>query len=491
MEQLLANRYQIQQLIGRGGMGEVFLAADILLGNAPVAIKFLSQTISEQEARDDFIREALLSAALSQKSIHIVRAYDYGLTPTGKPFYVMEYLSGKSLKDLIPTPLPLFLNLVRQICLGLQCAHTGVSIDRKIYPLVHRDIKPANIMVIPDETLGQIVKILDFGVAHFSNDSAFATHTKVIGTLPYCSPEQLEDDELDSRSDIYSLGVMMFEMLTGQKPWQPESDLFGAWYKAHQFEPPRAILEVSPQLKIPQQLNDLIMTCLAKQPSHRPQAVEEIIQVLNQVEEFLPKVSVSPSLESIQNPTTLNSSFLDEMTKVCWQMAWPADKPIREIVFPRFMNTEVGKFTALCLMLSRQDINQRMKAARGNKFIFLTSPHPMVLWVTFLYNRELEPKWLPCYLDMQNPQNIELLLALSECDRYPLIFFTLESPHSCANVLNSNISLQQRQLLKTWIEESRKLPITSQATVSKSILRDKYKEMQSIILQNLENLKHV
>ncbi len=175
--------------------------------------------------QQDFAREASTSAALSQKSVHIVRAYDYGVSEKGKPFYVMEYLCGKSLKDLIPLPLPMFVTLSRQICLGLQCAHQGINIDGKICPLVHRDIKPANILVIPDPILGQLVKILDFGIAKFLNyASKVSTNRGFNGTLPYCSPEQLDGEKLDSRSDIYSLGVMMFEMLTGKKPWQPETD---------------------------------------------------------------------------------------------------------------------------------------------------------------------------------------------------------------------------------------------------------------------------
>ncbi|GAB1537568.1 hypothetical protein NUACC21_02130 [Scytonema sp. NUACC21] len=209
-ERLLANRYQLKQFIGRGGMGEVFLADDILLGGIPVAIKFLSQTVEDPKMEQDFAREARICAALSQKSIHIVRVTDYGVSRNGKPFYVMEYLSGKTLKDLIPMSLPIFLSLCRQICLGLQCAHNGMEIDGKIYPLVHRDIKPANVLVLPDTILGQLVKILDFGIAKFVNysSSVLTTSKEFHGTLPYCSPEQLDVDELDNRSDIYSLGVL-------------------------------------------------------------------------------------------------------------------------------------------------------------------------------------------------------------------------------------------------------------------------------------------
>jgi serine/threonine-protein kinase len=489
---LLANRYQLKQLIGSGGMGEVFLANDILLGGIPVAIKFLTQTVINTKMQQDFAREALMSAALSQKSIHIVRAHDYGVNEKGKPYYVMEYLSGKSLKDLIPLPLPMFLTLSRQICLGLQCAHQGINIDGKICPLVHRDIKPANILVIPDPILGQLVKILDFGIARFLNYvSTASTNRGFNGTLPYCSPEQLDGEKLDSRSDIYSLGVMMFEMLTGKKPWQPETDYFGAWYKAHQFEQPKSIADVKPHLKIPQNLNNLIMSCLAKKASDRPQNIAQILQVLNSLEK---SSSTSLPTNLASNPILsrpLNSGLPIAVEQSCRQLLWPQNKPIQEIVFPQLIDTAQGSMTALWLMLPNQEIKNYALSTRYNQFIFVISPHPMLLWVTILYNRQLAPKWLPCYLDMQNPQNLRLVSFLAENEYYPLILFSLEAPHSCTNVLSSRIELTQRQMLKTWVQQTHSLPPTSQPQLSKQLLKQQYKQMQSRILQHLESKPQV
>lgn len=485
---LLANRYQLKQLIGSGGMGEVFLAHDILLGGIPVAIKFLTQTVVDSKMQQDFAREALMSAALSQKSIHIVRAYDYGVNEKGKPYYVMEYLCGKSLKDLIPLPLPMFLTLSRQICLGLQCAHQGINIDGKICPLVHRDIKPANILVIPDPILGQLVKILDFGIARFLNYASTASTSRGFnGTLPYCSPEQLDGEKLDSRSDIYSLGVMMFEMLTGKKPWQPETDYFGAWYKAHHFEAPKAIADVKPTLKIPQKLNSLIMACLAKKASDRPQNTAQILQLLNSLEQSnCPSLPTTLSSSSILS-RPLNSGLPITVEQSCRQLLWPQNKPIQEIVFPQLLDTTQGSMTALWLMLPKQEIKNYAVSTRYNQFIFITSPHPMLLWVAVLYNRQLAPKWLPCYLDMQNPQNLRMVSFLAENEHYPLIFFTLEAPHSCINVLSSRIEPTQRQMLKTWVQQSHSLPPTSQPQLSKQLLKQQYKQMQSRILQHLES----
>ncbi|MBE8998277.1 serine/threonine-protein kinase [Nostoc sp. LEGE 12447] len=489
---LLANRYQLKQLIGSGGMGEVFLANDILLGGIPVAIKFLTQTVVDSKMQQDFAREALMSAALSQKSLHIVRAYDYGVNEKGKPYYVMEYLCGKSLKDLIPLPLSMFLTLSRQICLGLQCAHQGINIDGKICPLVHRDIKPANILVIPDPILGQLVKILDFGIARFLNYASTASTSRGFnGTLPYCSPEQLDGEKLDSRSDIYSLGVMMFEMLTGKKPWEPETDYFGAWYKAHHFEQPKTIADVKPTLKIPQKLNNLIMSCLAKKSCDRPQNIAQILQVLNSLEQ-----SNSTNLPTNLSSNPILSRPLDSglpiaVEQSCRQLLWPQNKPTQEIVFPQLIDTAQESMTALWLMLPKQEIKNYGLSTRYNQFIFMTSPHPMLLWVTVLYNRQLAPKWLPCYLDMQNPQNLKMVGFLAENEHYPLIFFTLEAPHSCANVLSSRIEPTQRQMLRTWVQQTHSLPPASVPQVSKQLLKQQYKQMQSRILHHLESKPQV
>jgi len=489
---LVANRYQLQKLIGVGGMGEVFLATDIILGETPVAIKFLTQTVCDHKIQKDFAREALMSAALSQKSLHIVRAYDYGVSDTGKPFYVMEYLNGKSLKELIPLALPKFVHLARQICLGLQCAHQGIQIDGKVYPLVHRDIKPANILVVPDSILGQLVKILDFGIAKFINYAATAsTNRGFHGTLPYCSPEQLEGENLDSRSDIYSLGVIMFEMLTAAKPWQPETDLFGAWYKAHNFERPRAIAEVKPDLKIPPQLNNLIMACLEKKASDRPQNVGEILQIINSIDSSQ-CAKLPTKIPLLSTPKlTLASEIIVTLEKQSKQLTWPQDKPIQEIVFPQQLNINQNHLAALWLMLPKKEIQQRINCEIYNHFIFVTSPHPMVLWVTLLYNQKLEPKWLPCYLDMQNPLNLKLLLLLVNNASYPLLCFTLEPPHSCIHVLSSDIEASQRQKLQMWVEQSQKLPSASQALVSKNLLKQQYKKIQSQMLQHLSSTRQM
>jgi len=165
---LLANRYQLVELVGKGAMGRVYQAKDMLLGGVTVAVKFLSQTLLNQKMRDRFEREATICAVLGEQSIHIVRVRDYGVDETEIPFYVMEFLQGDSLSDVLrdrPLSVPRFLNITRQICLGLQRAHQGILLDGELCPIIHRDIKPSNISIVQDTTLGELVKILDFGIA--------------------------------------------------------------------------------------------------------------------------------------------------------------------------------------------------------------------------------------------------------------------------------------------------------------------------------------
>ncbi|MBO1347307.1 MAG: serine/threonine protein kinase [Hormoscilla sp. GUM202] len=278
---ILFNRYQLVEPIGRGAMGQVYLAEDMRVGGVKVAVKFLSQAMLNKRMRERFETEAKTSALLGQNSMHIVRVTDYGVSEE-IPFYVMEYLRGDSLNEIIserPLLLPRFLSLTRKISLGLERAHAGIQKEGKTIPIIHRDIKPSNILVSQDPTLGELVKILDFGIAKLLQEDGGMTNC-FMGTLAYSSPEQMDGKELTSASDLYSLGVMMFQMLTGKMPLMAETHSFGAWYKAHKSQAPRSFKSVAPNLNLPQELEKLAIKCLAKNPKSRPQSAREIINTL-------------------------------------------------------------------------------------------------------------------------------------------------------------------------------------------------------------------
>jgi serine/threonine-protein kinase len=494
---MLVNRYLLIDLLGQGSMGRVYEAKDMLLGGVPVAVKFLSQTLLNQKMRDRFEREAKTCAQLGQKSIHIVRVMDYGINEEEIPFYVMEYLKGESLTDLAgrnPLPLPRFLSLCRQIALGLQCAHQGILIDGEVCPIVHRDIKPSNILVTQDESLGELAKILDFGIAKFLQGDSGQTNC-FMGTLAYSSPEQMEGRELDGRSDIYSLGVMMFQLLTGKMPLQADTHTFGGWYKAHQFQPPRSFETANPTIKIPKALELLVMSCLSKSPSDRPQNVAEVIKSLEPLEQrfgtgrqigqrigaVLSKLPINP------NPKTVSELSPDE---VCRLSSWPKNMPIADIVFPNPVRTSKETLATVWIMLSREEVEKRLVCTRYNQFLYLESPHPMVLWLTVLYNQQHGPRWLPCYLDLKTPQGEQLARLLSQTGEYRLLFFAQERPQRCHNVMTSTIADAQRRMLQSWVTASQRLASSrsSQAGMSKTMLKAELDKIKPQILLKLESI---
>lgn len=510
--QVLIDRYRLVELIGQGSMGKVYRAEDQLLGDVTVAVKFLAQTLLNERMKLRFGDEARTGAQLGQRSIHIVRVLDYGLHQNEVPFYVMEFMEGQNLSDLIvPTPLPIdrFLNLMYHVSLGLQCAHEGVKKDGKRYQVVHRDIKPSNVFVISDPGLGELAKVLDFGIAQFLSDQDASESRSFMGTLAYCSPEQIEGLDLDSRSDIYSLGITMFETLTGTIPIIPETSSIGGWYQAHKTQKPQTIAEAAPHLTLPPVLSDLIMSCMAKSVRDRPQNMAEILAVLHELLSrkdipatpgtALPQSSPTPSVsqatlteEPVTSGTTQQSLSLDpqqrfwSLQNAGWNVSWPEDKPIAEIVFPQFVQSEHQDAVALWVMLSRAEVRQRLLSKRYNNFLCLMYPHPMVLWITTLYDSKLGPRWLPCYLDLKQRRGRKVALSLSERGYYPLLCFALEDPEQPDNVWTVPIAPYQRQLFQDWLQMSQSVTVTAAAQASKQRLKAEFEQLKPKIVQKLE-----
>ncbi len=498
-DRLLQNRYQLKELVGKGAMGQVYKAKDILLGGVTVAVKFLSQALLNEKMRQRFGREATICALLGEKSIHVVRVRDYGLDENEIPYYVMEYLQGKSLSDMIrrkPMPLGQFLAITRQIALGLQCAHEGIFIENEMCIIIHRDIKPSNILVVEDPTLGELAKILDFGIAKLLQSDGNQTQS-FMGTLAYCSPEQMEGKELDNRSDLYSFGIMMFEMLTGELPLMPPTHSFGGWYKTHHFTPPKTFEEVNSELKIPKVLEALIMSCLEKNRDNRPQSASEIVKALEPLEQRFGKgrllgQRISQVLAHIpikQKSVNTNSDIHSTTSadEICRLATWPKSKPIAEIVFPRIIPTSREPLATLWVMLHKQEIqNRQASSIRYNQFLFLLSPHPMLLWITALYNRDEGVRWLPCYLDLKTPLGQEMAQLLSKSGYYRLLFFPLENPQGCSNVVVSTIAKAQCKNLQEWANTSQALVSVGQPQRSKQLLKQELEKLKPKILLKLQ-----
>src|SRR5215210_2846520 len=221
--QTLADKYRIEEIIAEGGMGAVYRGTHILMDKT-VAIKVLHPALAADDkivAR--FSREARAASRISHP--HALNVTDFGESQNGVVFLVMEYLHGRTLKQVIheegPMPLPRIVEIIRQVCGALDAAHSeGV---------VHRDLKSDNIMLI-DVGGGDWAKVLDFGIAKIqepvgsAKDSALTSPNLIIGTPQYMSPEQCSQaSELDARSDIYSLGVILYELLVGHVPFMGDS----------------------------------------------------------------------------------------------------------------------------------------------------------------------------------------------------------------------------------------------------------------------------
>ncbi|MDZ8110328.1 MAG: protein kinase [Nostoc sp. DedQUE12a] len=315
-------RYRLDRRLGGGGMGEVFLAMDTRVGQQ-VALKLLKDTlVASQEMRKRFEREVAVCAAL--QSDHIVKISDCGVTPEGFPFYVMEYLRGQTLRQLLQREKRLSVDrsvkIMAQVCKGLQLAHKGVTLQRdggktaEHIQVVHRDLKPDNIFLVPTD-LGEWVKILDFGVAKIRNESSENTNitnitSTFIGTFRYAPPEQIQSDKnLDARGDIYSLGIILYEMLSAADPFgisiKGNHISEASWVLAHAYEPPKPLREQPGCENLPEQLEAVVMKCLHKNPANRFASVEELDRALQAAAKFAIGTNSVPGQSPVQPPRPL------------------------------------------------------------------------------------------------------------------------------------------------------------------------------------------
>jgi beta-lactam-binding protein with PASTA domain/tRNA A-37 threonylcarbamoyl transferase component Bud32 len=276
---LLGGRYELDGVIGRGGMAEVYRARDLRLDRV-VAIKTLRSDLARDptfQAR--FRREAQSAASLNHPSV--IAVYDTGedeMNGNPVPYIVMEYVEGRTLRDVLREEQRLLPDRAMQMTDGilraLDYSHRG--------GIVHRDIKPANVML----TSSGEVKVMDFGIARALADSA-ATMTataQVIGTAQYLSPEQARGERVDARSDIYSTGCVLYELLTGRPPFQGDSPVAIAYQHVREEAPPPSQLDPS----IPQWANAIVMKGLAKDPNHRYQSASEMRADIQRASQGMP-----------------------------------------------------------------------------------------------------------------------------------------------------------------------------------------------------------
>ena len=266
----LVGRYVLDDVLGEGGMATVYRARHKLV-DRPCAIKILhGEVTKEPTVRERFKREARLAQRLAHPNI--IEVFDQGETEDGTSFIVMELLEGQSLASVVSRgrlPLERFLNLAVQMTRALSRAHD--------FEVIHRDLKPENVFVLAQDR----VKLLDFGIARSKQDSRLTSVGEIFGTPEYMAPEQGTSHDAGPSADIYSLGVLFFEMLSGALPY--EGSNAPTLLVQHISAPvPRV---TSRDVKVPQALDDLLFTMMAKSPADRPVDAQAVIQRLTRIAE--------------------------------------------------------------------------------------------------------------------------------------------------------------------------------------------------------------
>jgi eukaryotic-like serine/threonine-protein kinase len=272
---IFLNRYETLRLLGEGGMGKVYLARQLDLGRQ-VVIKVMHEHVAaEPKFRDRFQRETLLMARFAHP--YAVTLYDASLTDG--PCIVMEYIKGVNLETLLQknqrfTPARVG-RIVGQLCEVLQAAHDQ--------GLIHRDLKPANLMIVDHDSPREKIKVMDFGLAKLvdAEGAAGEYHASsaefAVGTPGYICPEQVKGDPVDHRGDIYSVGVMMYELLTGRLPFVGPSSMDLMLAHATELAPRFADLKLP--VSIPEPVEAVVFLCLEKDPKDRPQSARELAEL--------------------------------------------------------------------------------------------------------------------------------------------------------------------------------------------------------------------
>jgi serine/threonine protein kinase len=296
---LILDKYRLDSLIARGGMGAIYAGTHIELDRL-VAVKLLLPNFNaDGQALERFRREARAAARI--KHPNIVDIYDYGVLPEGEAYIVMELAQGETLHEHLKRvgrlPIAGAITIARQLAEGMDAAHRN--------GIVHRDLKPSNIILTKEASGGLRVKIVDFGIAKITQqlsaeDATLTAAGMLVGTPRYMSPEQCSDDPVDARSDIYSLGIILYEMLAGHAPFEGDTPVALAIKRINETPPPIA----EQRSDVPPALAALVEQTLATDPAGRPQTALDVARSLAQLGSARNQAAQTQPVEKMAEPVT-------------------------------------------------------------------------------------------------------------------------------------------------------------------------------------------
>lgn len=272
----LGNRYEVLQFVGEGGMGSVYRVRDKQL-DQEFAIKLLRKHLVADASKSSRFEQEVNSCTHLDHA-NLITVYSHGVSPDGTPYMVMDFIDGRNMADILGEEVFIEKNrsveLFLQVCEGVAHAHVN--------GVVHLDLKPSNVLVMKTDGV-EIAKVGDFGIAQMmTDDTQQITQTEeIIGSLPYMSPEHCRGETMDYRSDVYSLGCFMYEVLTGKPPFVGENPV--KTIMKHVQEKPKRLRSRLTRLDIPEALEAVVLHCLEKSPSQRYQYVEELIKDLESI----------------------------------------------------------------------------------------------------------------------------------------------------------------------------------------------------------------
>jgi serine/threonine protein kinase/Tol biopolymer transport system component len=375
----MVGHYRIVEKIGAGGMGEVYLAEDTEL-DRKVALKFLLPYLCQDgEGRARFKREAQAAAALSHPNI--VTVYEVS-EHEGRPYIAMEYLQGESLRDVLSEKdvrIERIIDLIAEVCDGLAAAHRA--------GIVHRDMKPSNICVTPGDT----AKILDFGLAISECFEQITRTGSTLGTVDYMSPEQARGDDIDRRSDLFSVGVMLYELITGNKPFRRDNQI--ATLQAIVNDEPEPLARY--KAAVPAELQRIISKLVSKKPAERYQHADDVAVDLRAIDMQAPSIASYPHQpKATARRRSLGSSIIPWVVAavailvVVWQLFKPSQVRIQQTMhFPVAIPDEYR--------MSERNVNKVAVSPDGTRWVTRVTDSMSVRYALLWEAGSRHPSLLP------------------------------------------------------------------------------------------------